>query len=299
MIKMKITAGLGRLEDFQRLVRAGADELFTGFVPLEWLEKYGNDLPLNRREVLLQDIQISCLADMRILACMKADANVNVAVAFNSPFYAPSAYPLIADLLCSLQSTGFHDFIVADPGLLVYLRAQNIRANFHISGEAGVYSPDSVRFFEQLGASRIIFPRKVSPERMALCIAAAPGLEYEAFVLNEMCHYSGAFCSSLHCDFLDPLCRVPYRCVGAVCRSHIPEGDGAAFGAGGCGLCALERMENAGVRYLKIVGRGGHIDLIERDVRLMRLALDAPDHTPDALKNLIFTDSCSRNCYYK
>ena len=36
---MKITAGLGALKDYDRLVAAGADELFAGFVPLDWLEK--------------------------------------------------------------------------------------------------------------------------------------------------------------------------------------------------------------------------------------------------------------------
>jgi len=167
MQNMKITAGLGSLDNFHRLVSAGADELFAGFVPLDWLEKYGNDVPLNRREVLLQDIQIDSFSDMRILARMKEDAGVNVALTFNSPCYTPSAYPVIADLLDRLRHMGFNDFIIADTGLLVYLKTKNFRANLHISGEAGVFSPDSVRFFENLGASRIIFPRKISPERMA------------------------------------------------------------------------------------------------------------------------------------
>ena len=35
--------------------------------------------------------------------------------------------------------------------------------------------------------------------------------EYEAFILNELCHFSGAFCNSLHCDELTHLCRVPYE----------------------------------------------------------------------------------------
>ena len=26
------------------------------------------------------------------------------------------------------------------------------------------------------------------------------GMEFEAFVLNEMCQFTGAFCNSLHCD---------------------------------------------------------------------------------------------------
>lgn len=299
MEKMKITVGLGRLENFTRLVRAGADALFAGFVPLDWLEKYGNDVPLNRREVLLQDIQLDSFADMRILAQMKADAGVDVALTFNSPCYAPSAYPVIADMLEKLRSIGFRDFIIADTGLLVYLRTQNFRANFHLSGEAGVFNPDAVCFFEEIGVSRIIFPRKIAPERMAECITAAPKLEYEAFILNEMCHYSGAFCSSLHCDVLEPLCRVPYACYGKDCNPSAAERDSSAFGAGGCGICALQRLENAGVNYLKIVGRGGHIDLIERDVAMLRRALDMQDHAPEALKKALFADACGGNCYYR
>mgnify|MGYP000152237555 CR=1 FL=1 len=34
---------------------------------------------------------------------------------------------------------------------------------------------------------------------------------YEAFALNELCQFSGAFCNSLHCDEMGYLCRVPYR----------------------------------------------------------------------------------------
>ena len=298
MQKMKITAGLGRLEDFSRLVDAGADELFTGFVPLDWLEKYGNDVPLNRREVLLQDIQIDCFDDMRALARMKADANVRVALTFNSPCYAAAAYPVIGEMLSRLQTIGFNDFIIADPGILVYLKTQRFHASFQISGEAGAFSPDAVRFFENLGAARIIFPRKISPERMAECISAAPQLEYEAFILNEMCHYSGAFCSSLHCDTLDPLCRVPYRCHGS-CRSNPHEGDPSAFGASGCGICALPGLRNAGVGYLKIVGRGGHIDLIERDVRTLKFALSLKNPTARTLKERLFPDGCGENCYYR
>lgn len=299
MRKMKITAGLGRLENFTRLVHAGADELFTGFVPLSWLEKYGSDVPLNRREVLLQDIQIDSFDDMRILARMKADANIRVALTFNSPCYAPSAYPVIADLIAKLIHIGFHDFIIADTGLLVYLNTQNISADFHISGEAGVFSPDAARFFASLGAKRIIFPRKIAPERMAECIAAAPQIDYEAFILNEMCHYSGAYCSSLHCDALEPMCRVPYACFGPDIHRREPETDPETFGAGGCGLCALQKLQDAGVNCLKIVGRGGHIDLIERDVRMLRAVLSLPDYSPERIKKAVFDGPCTGNCYYR
>lgn len=55
---MKITSGLGSIDDYPRYVRAGADELFCGYVPFSWSEKYGTVLPLNRREVLNYNVQI-------------------------------------------------------------------------------------------------------------------------------------------------------------------------------------------------------------------------------------------------
>ena len=55
---MKITSGLGSIDDYPRYVRAGADELFCGYVPFSWSEKYGTVLPLNRREVLNYNVHI-------------------------------------------------------------------------------------------------------------------------------------------------------------------------------------------------------------------------------------------------
>lgn len=47
---MKITAGLGSIDEYERFVQAGADEFFCGYVPFSWVEKYGTVMPLNRRK---------------------------------------------------------------------------------------------------------------------------------------------------------------------------------------------------------------------------------------------------------
>ena len=38
---MKITVGLGSIDEYERFVQAGADEFFCGYVPFSWAEKYG------------------------------------------------------------------------------------------------------------------------------------------------------------------------------------------------------------------------------------------------------------------
>lgn len=36
---MKIVAGLGSIDEYERFVKAGADEFFCGYVPLNFLKK--------------------------------------------------------------------------------------------------------------------------------------------------------------------------------------------------------------------------------------------------------------------
>ena len=84
---MKIVAGLGSIDDYIRLVKAGADEMFCGYVPYEWNSKYGNLFPLNRREVLYYNVQIGCLEDMKILRKMIDVYKVPVTIAFNYLYY--------------------------------------------------------------------------------------------------------------------------------------------------------------------------------------------------------------------
>ena len=299
MDHMKITAGLSALEAYPRLAAAGADEVFAGFIPLDWLEKYTNLTPLNRREVLMHAIQIDTLNDMRLLADQVEKYGVPVSLTFNSICYLPEQYPIIADMLWVLLNLGFRDWILADPGLILYLKKQDINGRIHLSGEAGCFNPDAFRLFSRFDIHRYIFPRKMLPEEMAACIAAVPGAEYEAFALNERCHYSGAFCSSLHCDELDHLCHVPFQPSGPDFIDRDEENsmyDG--FGAGGCALCALSRLAHAGITHLKVVGRGAHAECIERDVAVLRRALSLDDFSPESIRQAIPGGICGKNCYY-
>ena len=67
---MKITAGLGSIDEYERFVQAGADEFFCGYVPFSWAEKYGTVMPLNRREVLCCNVQLGAYSELEILSRM-------------------------------------------------------------------------------------------------------------------------------------------------------------------------------------------------------------------------------------
>lgn len=325
---MKIVAGLGSIDEYETFVKAGADEFFCGYVPFSWAEKYGVIHPLNRREVLFYNVQIGSMSELQILKKMVDYYGKPVELTFNSIYYTGEQYPVIAEIIIQCMAAGFENFIIADPALILYLRQQKINCGIHLSGETAEVNRGMLEQMLPFGIRRVIFHRKNSLEDMQSCIKEADfPHEYEAFILNELCHFSGAFCNSLHCDELTHLCRVPYELgnlhkkeetdaaqkdVAETDRIQGKEGkglpldeDGYLTGSTGCGLCALYRMKQVGITHLKLVGRGNYTDFMEKDIRQLRKALDILENSDSEaqyqkkMKASLFPDGCSQNCYYR
>lgn len=325
---MKIVAGLGSIDEYETFVKAGADEFFCGYVPFPWAEKYGVIHPLNRREVLFYNVQIGSMSELQILKKMVDYYGKPVTLTFNSIYYTGEQYPVIAEIITQCMAAGFENFIIADPALMLYLRQQKINCGIHLSGETAEVNRGMLEQMLPFGIRRVIFHRKNSLEDMQSCIKEADfPHEYEAFILNELCHFSGAFCNSLHCDELTHLCRVPYELgnlhkkeetdaaqkdVAETDRIQGKEGkglpldeDGYLTGSTGCGLCALYRMKQVGITHLKLVGRGNYTDFMEKDIRQLRKVLDILENSDSEaqyqkkMKASLFPDGCSRNCYYR
>lgn len=318
---MKITAGLGSVDDYPMYVEAGADECFCGYVPFAWAEKYGVLNPLNRREVRAYNVQIGSYEELKILGNMRKYYQVPVAITLNSLSYTPEQYPVVGEIIGQCHQAGFDTIIVADPALLLYIRSQKIPCRIHLSGEFGEINSQMADFLEEMEICRVIFHRKNTVEDMKSCISnLKKNIEYEAFVLNELCHFSGGFCNSLHCDELGHLCRVPYRvgklnkkCKGVLELSNQKadevenedlDVENYRTGAGGCGLCALYDLQKAGITYLKIVGRGNYTEFMQQDIIRLKKALmiletaETKREFRDRMKQELFPDGCSQNCYY-
>ena len=341
-MSMKIVAGLGSVDEYIRYCEAGADEFFCGYVPYKWTKKYGTMMALNRREVLCCNVQIGGEEELEILASMIHVYQKPVHLTFNSLYYLPEQYPLIGQMISNCLEMGFRSYIIADPALILYLHEQGINCEIHLSGELGEMNSGVAETFAEMKLKRIIFHRKNSTADMQAVIEAvernqcskAGQMEYEAFVLNELCQFSGSFCNSLHCDELGHLCRVPYwmgevsdkqheRCTGAYGESgqQSPESEGCSesgesdsidedaeadyiCGQSGCGLCELYALQKAGITHVKLVGRGNYVDSMEQDIRKLRKALEilgqaeSEELFKKKMKQELFSGGCSGNCYY-
>ena len=145
----------------------------------------------------------------------------------------------------------------------------------------------------------------------------AEKLEFEAFALNELCQFTGAFCNSLHCDEMGYLCRTTYwgdaemeeRMERVIKRTLEIEEQQYLCGKSGCALCALPQLEAAGITHLKLVGRGNYVEGMIRDIRNLKDALGVLEENQreeketgryiDQLNKKIFDGQpCGKNCIY-
>ncbi len=311
--EMKLVVGLGSVEDYPDYVEAGADEVFIGYVPMDYRLRYGKHAPLNRREVLYYNVQIGSFSELLILKDMWQAYGVPVTIALNGLTYSEKTREEIVEMVLRLQEIGYDRFIVAEEALLQRLSQIN-GITLILSGEYGELNRDVLANLPKF--HRVIYPRQTSIEEMASMVrnSKSTGItEHEAFVLNEKCHFTGAYCMSKHCDELCHMCRVPYRMEEERERFAVTEedstenfasDDGELLGASGCGLCALYRLRKAGITHLKLVSRGNATEETIRDIREVRKALQILDLAKDEadyrrrMQEMLFPAGCSGNCYY-
>lgn len=327
---MKLVVPLTEVDYFLPLVDAGADEFYCGYLPYEWLKNYSNCSPINRRECLSK-YNITTFESMKILASLMHKMNIPVSIAFNSHFYLKEQYSYIADLIKQLMSLGFYDYIVADIALIIYLHNCEIKCQIHLSGDATPLNSLIVPMMDELGISRIIFPRETTITEMQRYIESTPHkkVAYEAFVLNSFCFYDSMFCNSVHTDEMIEHCMHPYRLarIKSAGSTQFSELDARIFikrylaeryelnkttnedfAKTGCGLCKIKALEEVGITHLKIVGRGYNMPRIVRDIKLMKMimskidmyvqiGLDGAD-VEAAIINDLFEGTCPKLCLY-
>ncbi|MBI5906099.1 MAG: U32 family peptidase, partial [Deltaproteobacteria bacterium] len=147
----RITVPISHPEEVEALAAGGADEFFCGYVPPEWLERYGGAFWINRRGPvagnLLQRDDVSLLAE-------RSHAHrIPVFVAFNAPYYTPEQQEFLLPLVGRLaEESGIDGVIVSDVGFLVALRLALPDLPAHASSVMAALNPGTIDFLAEIGA---------------------------------------------------------------------------------------------------------------------------------------------------
>jgi collagenase-like PrtC family protease len=303
---MKVVAPIASADEVRPLAEAGADEFYCGLVPEEWSQRYGIST-LNRR----RGGNMTSFAELERALDTAHELGRQIAVVFNAQAYGAHSWDVVLALAEAVAERGADAAIVADVGLLAALAERELPLRLHLSSVASCHNIEAASLFHDLGAARIILPRHVTLAEMAAFTAALPGVEFEAFVLNDGCVFEEGSCHTLHLppELGGPICmdgfrydhrRTDGRPVSDTEESRLAE-NAEAYRAwlwytfacgfsltenglphGPCGFCAVPDLEAAGIAALKITGREGHVDKRLRSVELVRRVLDRHDASGNA-----------------
>jgi len=286
-IAARVLAPVDREEEVELLVQAGADELYAGVQPSAWL---GRAVSANQRT--FASAQFADEASFARAASVARRLGAPLHLALNGPLYDPTDYPDLLGLAERAVSWGVDGLIAGDLGLLVRISRAGLPLRLTLSTMAGALNQEAIVFYRRFGVERVVLPRHATLGEMEALVRAHPELVFEAFVLVGRCPNEEGYCTFQHTSSAKRWpCEIPYELTeidgGPVPEDHpLAAWQGSWNGADrrlACGLCAIPELLLAGVRVLKIVGRGSPSAAKVANVELVKGFLGEPRTREEAL----------------
>lgn len=190
---LKITAPFRGKKEVMPLIEAGADELYCGYLPGEWVERY-TTFEFERKG---GGSNFRDLRELREAVDLAHKRGIPVYLTLNG-LYVKRQYPLLLGIVSQLNKIDLDGYIVADIGLLLTLKEQGCKKQIHISTGGTIFNSEAVRFYKRLGACRVILDRQTTLESMRVISEENPNVDFEVFILNTLCVYIDGFCTFLH-----------------------------------------------------------------------------------------------------
>jgi collagenase-like PrtC family protease len=317
-LMMKILAPVDKVEEVSPIIEAGADELYCGLLSHEFLRKY-TIAALNRRPS--PACNFKSYEELKDAVKIAHSHGVPVALTINEHYYIEDMYPLLQNFIEKSIDADVDSFIISDLALLLWLHDLSPGVKIHISTGGTALNLEAVKFYQELGASRVQLPRHLTIQEIREIHKEISNIETGVFILNSKCANIDGFCTFLHFPFSGPsynnACMLPYevyvessedyekRIIAGVRqqvwqRFHIDDRP--------CGACALYEFNEIGLNYVKIVGRGYPTSKKVTDVKFIHTMHNFLNKNPSkkdfrkAARNLYTTTygrPCRINmCYY-
>ena len=169
MERIELLAPSGNLERLKIALLYGADAVYIG----------GQDYSLraNAKNFSIDDI--------REAVSFAHNLHKRVYVTVNIVFHDSNLSGL-KEYMLALDEIGVDAFIVSDVIVMQLMKELNIKAELHVSTQASSLNYETVNFYKDLGATRVVLAREAHKSDI-LRIKEETGLELECFVHGAMC----------------------------------------------------------------------------------------------------------------
>ncbi len=169
MKKIELLAPAGDLERLKVVLLYGADAVYVGGVKLS--------LRANATNFTKEELKEGCT--------FAHNLNKKVYLTTNIVFHDSDRIGM-EEYIKEAIDCGVDAFIVSDIYLANYIIENYKHVEVHISTQESITNTESAKFYQELGAKRIVLARELSKEEIKE-ISSIPNLETEVFIHGAMC----------------------------------------------------------------------------------------------------------------
>ena len=266
MRELELLSPAGDLNIFKSVINAGADAVYFGG-DMFGARAYAKNFTIDEAKEAIKYAHLH-----------KRKAYLTVNTLLKNPEIERDLY----DYLKAYVENGIDAFIVQDFGVFNFIKEFFPETHIHVSTQASVCTKYGAKFFENLGASRIVTARELSLDEISDIHKTCPDLEIEAFVHGALC-----VCYSGQCLMSSILggrsgnrgrcaqpCRLPYDAYDSSNNKLNKKGNYILSPKDFCTIEYLPQMIEAGVMSFKIEGRMRSLYYIATVVSIYRKVID-------------------------
>ena len=283
MGKVELLMPAGNLEKLEYAVRYGADAVYLGVVDFS--------LRAMRKGNLITLENLKDAVELAHKLGAKAYVTLNI-FAFNRDI------KLLEECVEKFKDANPDAFIVSDFGIFNLLRKNAPDVPIHISTQTNTLNYESVKFWQDLGASRVILARELPIKDVAEIRQHVPDIELECFVHGSQCVSFSGRCllsdyftkgerKANHGNCSQP-CRWSYKLVESTRPDQyyeINQDERGSHILSPKDLCLVEylsQMIDAGIDSFKVEGRTKSLYYVSAVAKAYRQAIDEVLKNPSA-----------------
>ncbi len=283
MRNVELLMPAGNIEKLEYAVRYGADAVYLGVVDFS--------LRAMRKGEIITLENLKSAIDLAHKLGAKAYMTLNI-FAFNSDIRH------LEECMDIIKDANPDAILVSDFGILRLLRKYMPDTDIHVSTQTNILNYECVKFWQDMGATRVVLARELSIPEVAEIKRQVPGMEVECFIHGSQCVSFSGRCllsdyftngerkaNSGNCS--QP-CRWSYKLVEETRPGQyyeINQDDRGSHILSPKDLCLvkhLKEMIDAGVDSFKVEGRTKSLYYVSAVAKTYREAIDEIMKNPDA-----------------
>lgn len=283
MRKVELLLPAGNIEKLKYAVKYGADAVYLGVVDFSLRA-------MRKGEIITLDNLKSAIELAHSLGA-KAYLTLNI-FAFNSDILH------LEECMDIIKASNPDGILVSDFGILRLVKKYLPDVDLHISTQTNILNYEAVKFWQDMGAKRVVLARELSIPEIAEIKKQVPDMEIECFIHGAQCMSFSGRC--LLSDYMtdgerkansgncSQPCRWSYKLLeetrpGQYYEIHQTErGSHILSPKDLCLVKHLKEMIDAGVDSFKVEGRTKSLYYVSAVAKTYRQAIDEIIQNPDA-----------------